>query len=181
MRKRKRQTVIFLILSILLVLFYWNTHRLYFSPEEVFFACERGERYPPSEEILLEFEAEGKTVLVGRQKDGIFVVPTARNGLFWQMEGFVIDGFFACEKPVSGYISYGGYYLGLCTVEEITELSIIAEDTEEKQWREYRGTVENGIILIETNLARENAFVTYIEGRNADGEVIYQYGDRDLP
>lgn len=180
MRKRKRQTAIFLILSILLALFYWNTHPLYFSPEEVFSACERGLHYPPSEEILLQFEAEGKRVLVGRQEDGLFVVPAVREGPFWRMPSGMIDGFFSSKEPVAGYMTYGGYYLGLCTEENITTVSIIAENTEEKQWREYSGIVEDGIFLIETDIAREKSFVAYIEGRNAAGEILYQYGDADV-
>lgn len=180
MRKRKRQLVLYLILSFLLSLFYMQTQQIYTSPEKIFYACERGLRYPKSEEIVLEFEAEGKTVLVGRQEDGLFVVPAVRRGLFWQMASGGVDGFFACEKPVQGYITYGGYYLGLCTDERITEISVIMEDLDVKEWQKFSASVEEGLLFMETDINRERSFIAYTEGRNAAGEILYQYGDTEL-
>ena len=47
MRKRKWQTVLYIFLIILLSGFYIHMHELYFSPEDVFYACERGLRSGP--------------------------------------------------------------------------------------------------------------------------------------
>lgn len=180
MRKRKRQLALYLLLIPLLGAFYIQTQHLYFSPEEVFYACERGLHYPPSEEILLEFEAEGRTILVGRQEEGLFVVPTVRSGFLWRMAGGQVDGFFACDEPLQGYITYGGYYLGLCTDERITEVSVIAEDLDVKEWQEFTSSVEEGLLFMETNINRERSFIAYTEGRDAAGDILYQYGDSEL-
>lgn len=179
MRKRKRQLMLYLLLIPLLGAFYIQSHRLYFSPEEVFYACERGLHYPPSEEILLEFEAEGKTVLVGRQEDGIFVVPAVRSGFLWRMASGGVDGFFACEEALQGYITYGGYYLGLCTDERIAAVSVIAEDLDTKERLKFDVSIEDGLLFAETDINRERAFIAYTEGRNAAGELLYQYGDAE--
>lgn len=178
MRKRKRQLVLYLILSFLLSLFYMQTQQIYTSPEKVFYACERGLRYPKSEEIVLEFEAEGKTVLVGRQEDGLFVVPAVRRGFFWQMASGGVDGFFACENPVNGYRTYGDNYLGFCPEEKITEVSILLEDRD-GGWREVSGSVTDGLIFLDAKMENGKDFVVYTEGRNENGEVLYQEGETE--
>lgn len=178
MRKRKRQLVLYLILIFLLSLFYMQTQQMYPSSEKVFYACERGLRYPKSEEIVLEFEAEEKMVVVGRQEDGLFVVPVVRRGLFWQMASGGVDGFFACENPVNGYRTYGGKYLGLCLEEEIAEVSILLEDRD-GGWREVSGSVTDGLIFLDAKIENGKEFVVYTEGRNENGEICYQEGETE--
>lgn len=122
MRKRKWQTLLYIFLIFVLFYIHMIVQQMYLSPEDAFYACERGLRYPPSEEIVLEFEGDdGATVLVGRQEDGLFVVPVEKTHFFlWRMQSGGVEGFFKCDKPLNGYQTYNGNYLGLCQDEEIT-------------------------------------------------------------
>ena len=55
MRKRKWQTLLYIFLIFVLFYVHMIVQQMYLSPEDAFYACERGLRYPPSEEIVLEF------------------------------------------------------------------------------------------------------------------------------
>lgn len=188
MRKRKWQTVLYLFLIFVLSCFYIHMNKLYFSPEDVFYACERGLHSGPSEEIVLEFDREdGVKVLVGRQEDGLFVVPVEKNHFFlWRMKGGGVDGFFKCDKPLNGYLTYDGHYLGLCLDEKITEMSFVIGNHPTLSWREYVYQVEEELIFIEKEQIWGNTeqnmdeYIIYTEGRNAEGEIIYQEGDAEL-
>ena len=189
MRKRKWQTVLYIFLIFVLSCFYIHMHQLYFSPEDAFYACERGLRYPPSEEIVLEFEGDdGATVLVGRQEDGLFVVPVEKTHFFlWRMQSGGVEGFFKCDKPLNVYLTYGGNLLGMCQDEDITEASVIVGRIEELNWTETTFPVEKGLIYMEeSDIFHGVAFdptrdyVLYAEGRNAAGEVLCWEGDEDV-
>lgn len=182
MGKRKWQTVVFILLIGLLSFAYIRLNDLFFSPEEVFWSCERGLQSGPSEEILLEYEsADGGLILVGRQKDGLFVVPEERSHFFlWKMQK-TIDGEYYCDGDVDGYYRSDGVVLGLCKNPEITEVSFILGEWSELSWKEYTCKVEdNGLIWYDTKVQDIEKYVNYWEGRNADGEVIYREGDANL-
>lgn len=127
MRKRKWQTMLYIFLIILLSGFYIHMHELYFSPEDVFYACERGLRSGPSEEIVLKYEQEdGDIMIVGRQETGIFAVPVEKTHFFlWRMQGGGIDGEYFCGNEVDGYLNHDGKVLGLSRNPEITEVSFV--------------------------------------------------------
>ena len=190
MRKRKWQTVLYIFLIFVLSYFYILMNQLYFSPEDAFYACERGMRYPPSEEILLEFEGDdGATVLVGRQKDGLFVVPVEKTHFFlWRRQSGGTDGYQRMKEPLDGYLTYGGNFLGMCQDESITEMSLIFGNWEDRNWKEFVYPVEEGLIYIECGkelqeegfdlVMRDN--FAYMEGRTADGEVVCWDGEDGL-
>ena len=104
MRKRKWQTLIYFVLIFVLFYLHIYVQQMYFSPEDVFYACERGLRSGPSKEIILEFEGDdGAKVLVGRQEEGLFVVPVEKTHLFfWRMQSGGVDGFFKCDSHLMG-------------------------------------------------------------------------------
>lgn len=187
--KRKREVLLYIILILALSCFYIQQKHLYFSPEEVFYACERGLRSGPSEEIVFTFDTEdGCTVLVGKQEKGIFVVPAERTHLFfWRMASGGIDGFYRCEQPLNGYLTYDGNYLGLRRDERITELSIVLGNHTEENWKEYKYPVEEELIFIEAEQIFQDEgydlmkdYIVYTEGRNAAGEVLFSYGDIEI-
>lgn len=182
MRKRKWQTLIYLILIFVFLNIHFHVQQIYFSPEDVFFACERGLRSGPSKEIILEFEGDdGAKVLVGRQEEGLFVVPVEKTHLFfWRMQSGGIDGFFKCDKPLNGYQTYGGNYLGLCLDDEITEFSILVGSHEDREWRELIYPVEEELIFEEAGIDWMNEYIEYTEGRNKAGEVIFWDGNEKL-
>ncbi len=188
MRKRKRQIVLYLLLIGALYYVYIHVNQVYFSPEDVFYACERGLRSGPSKEIVLEFDTEnGTKVLVGRQEKGLFVVPVEKDDIFfWRMAGGGVDGFLPCEEPLNGYLTYGGNYLGLCLDKEIEEISFILGNHRDINWRECISSVEEELIFIEADkfagdIAWDSGdYIAYTEGRNAEGEVIYQKGEANV-
>ncbi len=188
MRKRKWQTVLYIVLIFVLFQFHMLVTQRYFTPEEVFYACERGLRSGPSKEIILKHELEdGSLMLVGRQEEGLFVVPAERTEFFlWRMASGGIDGFFECDKPLNGYLTYDGHYLGLCLDEDIEEMSFVLGKHLELNWREYIYPVKNELIFIDTEQIWGNEewdfedYIIYTEGRDAEGNVIYQDGNADL-
>lgn len=183
MGKRKWQTVVFILLIGLLSFAYIRLNDLFFSPEEVFWSCERGLQSGPSEEILLEYESvDGGLILVGRQKDGLFVVPVERSHFFlWKMQDCAIDGYYYCDGDVDGYHRSDGVVLGLCKNPEIKEVSFILGSWTDLSWKEYICEVgETDLIWYDTKVKNMENYVGYWEGRNADGEVIYWTGDDNL-
>ena len=190
MRKRKWQTVLYIFLIFVLSYFYILMNQLYFSPEDAFYACERGLRYPPSKEIMLEFDTEdGGKVLVGRQEEGLFVVPVEKTHFFfWRRQSGGVDGYQKMKKPLDGYLTYDGSFLGMCQDESITEMSLIFGNWEDRNWKEFVYPVEEGLIYIECGkelqeegfdlVMRDN--FAYMEGRTADGEVVCWDGEDGL-
>ena len=184
MKKRKRQIVLQLILIVGFSVFYFYANGLYFSPEDVFYACERGLRGDISEEIVLEHKLDnGDLMLVGKQKDGLFVMSVERTHLFlWRM-GDGYSGFSPCDKPLNGNLTLDENYLGFCQDETITEMSILVGNFEDEQWEEEVYPVEKGLIFIERDAEKpdqaggEHDFVAYTEGRNAKGEVVFKDGE----
>lgn len=182
MRKRKWQTLLYLTLIFILSAFYIHVNHLYFSPEDVFYACERGLRSGPSEEIVLQHELEdGSLMLVGRQKEGLFVVPVERTHLFlWRMKSGGIDGFFACDKPLNGYQTYDGNYLGFCSDENIMEFSLLVGNYQDRNWEELVYPVEGELIFVQPDLNWDDNYIVYTEGRDADGNILYKDGEEGL-
>lgn len=183
MRKRKWQTVIFILLISLLSFVYIRMNDLFFSSEEVFWACERGLRSGPSKEIVLQYELEeGGMMLVGRQEEGLFVVPAEKTHLFlWKMKSGSVDGYYWCRGDVDGYLTKDGKVLGLSKKSEITEVSFVVGNGADRNWQEFICTPdENGFIHCDTEFDGWEDYVVYWEGRNADGEVVYSDEDDGL-
>lgn len=190
MRKRKREIILCLMLLVGLGFSYVRLNHLFLTPEEEFHACEEGLYYPPSEEILLRFEREdGALVFLGRQADGISVIPLEkRNLFFWSMaDGGAVDGRIKMEAPLDGYLTYDKNYLGFRQDEEIVEVSLVIGNDGRLNFREYVFPVDEEVILIPGKLffdgesieATEDTIV-YQEGRDAAGRVIFQKGAADL-
>lgn len=183
MRKRKWQTIVFILLIGLLSFTYVRLNKLFFSPEEVFYACERGLRSGPSEEIIQEFiQEDGGLFLIGRQKEGLFVASAEKHlGIFWRMKSGGVNGLFPVEEEFDGYLMQDGTYIGLCLNPNITEIFCIAGNDLEQNWQEYSCQVgEDGFFFCETGLDGAENYDAYEEGRNADGEVLYTIGDGGL-
>lgn len=188
MRKRKWQTVLYIFLIFVLSNFYILMHQLYFSPEDVFYACERGLHSGPSKEIVLQHELkDGSMMLVGRQEEGLFVVPAEKTHFFlWRMKGGRVDGYIECDKLLNGCLTYDGNYLGLCLDENIAEISFVLGNYPDLSWREYVCPVADELIFIEAEQiwseTEQNVddYIIYTEGRNDKGEVIYQEGNAEL-
>lgn len=186
MKKRKRQIFLYLVMIVVLSAFYIQSNRLYFSPEDVFYACERGLRSGPSEEIILKQKLnDGGLMLVGREENGLFIVPVERTHFFlWRLKyGTGVDGFLPADKPLSGRITYDGRYLGLCQDKDITEFSILVGSDGGHRWREEIYPVEEELLFFERDIKgmdKKGGYIGYTEARNADGEILFQEGDDHL-
>lgn len=181
--KRKRELLFYIVLLLGLSCFYIQQKHLYFSLEDVFYACERGLRSGPSEEILLQYDlAEGGVMVVGRQEEGLFAVPAEKTHLFfWRMKSGAVDGAFPIEDgSIKGYIMREGKFIGLSRCPDVTEVSFVAEDWEKEKWKKFDCAVgEKGFLLCETGMNGWDSTVVYLEGRNAEGEVIFVSGDKE--
>ena len=188
--KRKRETVFFFLLIIGLSFFYIRMNDLFFTKEEVFYACERGLRSGPSQEIVLERKLnDGSIMMVGRQEEGLFVVPVKQSHIFlWRMQSGGVDGFFKCDKLLNGYLTYDGNFLGLCLDERIKKMSLIIGNWEERNWKEFVYPVEEELVYIECGKELQEEgfeldtkdYIVYMEGRTATGEVVCWDGEDGL-
>ena len=182
MRKRKWQTMLYIFLIFLLSYFYILMNQLYFSPDDAFYACERGLRSGPSNEIVLQHELEdGSLMVVGRQEEGLFIVPVEKTHFFlWRMKGGGIDGYESMNEPLNGYLTYDGNYLGLCLDENITEFSLLVGNYQDRQWQELSYPIEGELIFEQPDLNWDDNYIVYTEGRDAEGNILFQDGDETL-
>lgn len=183
MWKRKWQTVIFILLIVALSFVYIRMNNLFLHSEEVFWGCERGLKSGPSKEIVLQYErSDGSFVLVGRQEDGVFVVPVEKTHFFfWKLKNGDVDGKYVCEGDVDGYLNNDGKILGLNKNPDIVEVSFIVGNWADLNWQEMIGVPEeDGFICLDTGYLGPENHVIYCEGRGVDGEILYFAGDDDL-
>ena len=89
---RKRQVLLLFASVILLGGLYMNTFGRYFTSEGVFYACERGLHYGPSERILKEYKnSQGDTVIIGKCENGLSIINAERKmfGLWVLSDGMI--------------------------------------------------------------------------------------------
>ncbi|KXL52280.1 hypothetical protein CLNEO_22110 [Anaerotignum neopropionicum] len=184
---RKKELIIFVILIPLLLLSFMRLGGYYFSAEDVFYACEKGLHYGPSEKILAEYEFEdsGK-LIVGKWKENLSAISVDRAfGVLWKLKSGGITGFISCEKVVTANIFRGGKVMGLASQKEIREVYCRIEygdygNDENPSIQEMTMTVDqDGFFYgIWSTQIQDDTFqyIAYIEGRNAYGEVIYRDG-----
>lgn len=181
---RKKEILIFIILIPLLLFFFMRLGGYYFSAEGVFYACERGLHYGPSEKIVAEYELDdGGDLIVGKWNGNLSAIPVQPAfGVLWKLKSGGVSGFILCNKVVTGHLLGNGKIIGLTSNKEITEVFCQIE----------YGDYENPLIQEVTMTVNQDAFfngewkmqneedsygcITYIEGRSSSGQVIYQDG-----
>lgn len=185
---RKKEIIIFIIIIPLLLFSFLRLGEYRFSAEGIFYACERGLGYGPSEKILGEYELEeGRKLIVGKCQGNLSVIPVQRAfGVLWKLKsGGVVNGLVDCEKVVTAKLFRGGKVMGLTSEKEISEVYCRIE------YGDY-GNDENPSIQEMTMTVNEDGFfygiwsteilddtfqhIAYIEGSNSNGKVIYQDG-----
>jgi len=184
--KRRKQTVIFLLLIVGFSFFYLHSNDLFFSPQAVYDAFERGNHLPPKEGILLEYETGDGKMLIGRSGDTLLCLPVEQHqGIFWRK---IEDGsalVVLCEGTVEGFVLEDKYYLGLCHDPEIVEVDVsFGSWGEDERWHVLKGSgavQENGLFFFELPTQnRERMRVWVEEGKNAEGDILYTGGYDDL-
>ena len=207
MGKRKWQTVVFILLIGLLSFAYIRLNDLFLSPEEVFWARERGSQSGPSEKIMAQYEIEdGEIMLIGQQKDGLFLVSAEQYlGIFWRMKQGTMDGYMPFRGVFGMHLCADGSAIGLSKDPEVSEVMYIIGCERYDNWMKYTENVrENGLIL---RIGEENAgnwkrynaqfgmgeaftisgaagtgdhWRVYLEARNAEGDILFTGGNEDL-
>jgi hypothetical protein len=185
---RKKEIIIFIILIPLLLFSFMRLGEYHFSAEDVFYACEKGLLYGPSEKILGEYEIEeGGKLIVGKCQGNLSVIPVQRAfGVLWKLKsGGVVNGLVDCKNVVTARLFRGGKVMGLAAQKEISEVYCRIEygdygNDENPSIQEMTMTVDqDGFFYgIWSTQIQEDTFqyIAYIEGRNAQGNVIYQDG-----
>lgn len=207
MGKRKWQTVVFILLIGVFSFAYIRLNDLFFSPEDVFWSCERGLRSGPSEKIIAKYEIEdGGTMLIGLQEEGLFLVPAERYlGIFWRMKQGTVDGYMPFQDVFGMCLQEDGSAIGLSRDPEVAEVMYMIGCERYDNWMKYTENVrEDGLIL---RVGEENAgnwkrynaqfgmgkgfaisgaagtgdhWRVYLEARDAEGDVLFTGGDEAL-
>ncbi len=179
---RKKQIIIFLTLIPLLFFSFLRHGGYYFSPEGVFYACERGLQYGPSDKIVAEYDlSEGGTLVVGKWGGDLSAIPAERAfGFLWRLKSGGVTGFISCEKVVTGYMVGEGRIIGLAAEEQMKEVYCRVEYGEIPSIQEITMPVdEDGYFTGIWGTQKEEEkyeYIAYIEGRSAGGEVLYRDG-----
>lgn len=178
---RKRQLVINIVVILALCFFYMRIFDRYISPESVFYACEKGLLYGPSEEILTEYESdEGSIVIVGKYGEGLSIVSAERKmfGL-WGLAPGMITGLIEPqyeENMVFTYDSTNGIIIGLTNNPQVSNVHALLYNWEnEEEYIVYDIDVkENGFFFMEKDGEKlDFEIIGYrVEGMDEEGNVL---------
>lgn len=181
--KRKKQIGICFLSVVLLCFVHIRVQDLYFSPEAVYDAYEKGYHREPYKGIVLEYETETGKMLVGLQSDGLLFAPVEQRGVFWTLRENGTHGLWKSTGTIDGIFVDCIYYAGICKDAEITEVTCVYGQWEEGgSWKLRKSsgrTDENGVFFLEVDMLENEPYVHFVEGRNQDGEVIYTAGFDD--
>ncbi len=182
--KRKKQILLCFLIVGVLGFAHIRVQELFFSPEGVYQAYEKGHHRESYGGIVLEYETETGKMLVGRQPDGLIFTPVEKKGLLWTLQEKGTSGLWTLQEEIGGIIVDGKHFVGLCRNSEIAEVACVyGKWNDEGVWklRKSSGQVdENGIVCFEIDLPENEPADYFLEGRNADGEVLYTMGDGGL-
>lgn len=198
---RKKKSLVYALVVCMLCFLYVRLNGYHFTTEELLYANEIGLRYGPSEEILAEYEdRNGNTVIIGRVGNDLSYV-TAERHLFFLWK-YADDGLRGCSWDYDKGIwfqSLNEKLIGLSSIEAVTEVYLYYQygfnDEDGAHQEIYQETVlpvdESGFFMGDWSIQPEHekyfeedenvwVYDSYVEGRNADGEVLYQWGyDKD--
>lgn len=154
---------------------------LFFSPEGVFAAYEKGYHREPYKGIVLAYETDYGKMLVGQQPDGLLFTPVEQVGPMWKLRDKGTRGLVKMEGDIGFYIVNWKHCIGVCRNPEVVEVTCghgpWDEDASKWALQESSGPVdENGIFMLEIDLEENKPVGSFVEGRNAEGEIICTYG-----
>jgi len=181
---RKKQVLFFIILIPVFLFSFMRLGSYFFTAEDVFYDCERGLGYGPSDKILAEYDLEERSkLIVGKWNGDLSVVPAEPAFVvLWKLKDGGVSGFIPCEKIVTGYLLIDGKILGLVSDREISEVICQVEygDYENPLTQKISMAVDkDGFFIGEwgnQNHEEGYAVIAYIEGINVQKDVIYRDG-----
>lgn len=188
--KRLRRTVLHLAVIglVLAVAFYYSA--LYFTPEQVMAANERGLHYGPSQQMLLEYDGPDHTRLLISKIDDqtLSVIPTQRTWLlFWSLKSGGITGLLSMSPDlhtVTGYESEFQLFYGITDCPGAVSIRIALQNYSETgeplepQILELP-VDENGFFYLENAVSpEEDSYSGYVNSAYAtvydgEGNVLY--------
>lgn len=184
--KRLRHTALHLAVIglVLAVAFYYSA--LYFTPEQVMAANERGLHYGPSRQILLEYDGpENTRLLIGKVDDRtLSVIPTQRAWMvFWKLRSGGVTGRLSIELDipiVADYERAFQLYCGIvdCPGAASIQITLPGYDDETGEtlepWIFMLPVDENGFFYLE-NAPDEGDYQTrpYCTVYDTDGNILY--------
>lgn len=189
--KRLRHTALHLAVIglVLAVAFYYSA--LYFTPEQVMAANERGLHYGPSRQILLEYDGPANTrLLIGKVDDRtLSVIPTQRAWMvFWKLSSGGITGYrsmFSDLHTVTGYEREFQLFYGLTDCPGAASVRVALQGYDEKTGEPLESQIlelpvdENGFFYLENAISpEEDSRYEYANSAcatvyDADGNVLY--------
>lgn len=184
---RKKETIIFIV--IILVLGFWRFgggQQLYFSPEKVMYACEKGLHYGPSEKVLLKKQMGNRAIVIGKLNDGISVVHSKRSLLgMWKLgEGSVTGYWKTVDDVEAAYSSRFSLIYGAVKNKDIKTIEIAAaqvKDGELEILEEANCNVDDdGFFYANTGdyyTEDDGVYfrIAYIYGFDENSTLIYSY------
>ncbi len=198
---RKKKSLVYALVVCLLCFLYVRLNGYSFTMEELLYANEIGLRYGPSEEILAEYEdRNGNTVIIGRVENNLSYETGERHLFFlWKRVGDGMRGQTWSYGKEIHFQNLNEKLIGLSSIEEVTEVYLYYQYGFEDEDGEYQDIFQETVLPVDERgffmgdwsiqpehekyfAEEENIWVyaSYIEGRNVDGEVLYQWGyDKD--
>lgn len=180
--KRKKQIIGCILIIGLLCFMHIRVQDLFFTPEGVFTAYEEGHHREPYKGIVLAYETDYGKMLVGQQPDGLLFTPVEQVGPLWKLREQNTHGLHKMNNDLNGLIVDWKHCIGVCRDPEVVEVTCVYgqwQGEPSKLWalRDSSGPVdENGVFMLEVDLAQYEPAGTFLEGRNAEGEIICTYG-----
>lgn len=180
--KRKKQIIGCILIIGLLCFMHIRVQDLFLSPEGVYTAYEKGHHREPYKGIVLEYETDYGKMLVGQQPDGLLFTPVEQVGPLWRLREQSTHGLHKMNGDLDGLIVDWKHCIGICLDPEVVEVTCVYgrwQGEPSKLWalRDSSGPVdENGVFMLEVDLAQYEPAGTFLEGRNAEGEIICTYG-----
>ncbi len=148
---RKRQTVFYIIIILLIGVCYFAADSSYTSPEAVLYACEKGLHYGPSEKILHIERQDTNALVIGKCGDGLSSVPAYRTGIgTWKL------GYDGGGTGVEGYTEVNGItavfdrnfkaVYGMNNIEDAERVKVVVG------YNDYNDDGKDYVIMAEINL-----------------------------
>lgn len=190
---RVKKAAIYILLSAAILYVIICLSDIYFTQRELFDANERGGHYGPSEEILVvEQNPDGYGIVVGRLEDGGYSILEMKRkwGVFWGMPGGGIIGRHYLRQDVEVvFLSRTKCILIMSQNRNIKEVyfELRIKDGEDILYEKETAVSldENGFAFLDSydetadidflnDYHIYDMLPAYMEGRDADGNVIWE-------
>lgn len=179
---RKKQIILYLLLTVVCLEGYMWLNHLQWSPKAVFAASQRMDHVGPMDEILAEVDCgDGKKTILGRDGENLYFCTMQRTkGIFWRGGGaeyFTRAYLEEYEQIILARYSWSRDFLfGICREPEAKEVSFQLTDPEGNFLMEGKLPVrEDGIFYganIRGEASEEAAYPYHLRALDAEGNVI---------